>query len=73
MDRCSAQLGVLSYTDVAKLHTRPNGSEHCVANYSPDRIVFHIEGKPNEVVAQVSLGFPCPCIYFFDPDEYPIL
>ncbi|KAI0275512.1 hypothetical protein BGY98DRAFT_992371 [Russula aff. rugulosa BPL654] len=68
-----SHLGFLFFTDLWKLKTKPNGRENCVANYTSDRIVFHIEGKPDDVVARVSPGLPCPYIDFFDPDEFPIL
>ena len=50
----SAQSGVLFFPDLAKLRTQPNGQDYCVADYSPNRIVFHIENKSSEVVAVVS-------------------
>jgi hypothetical protein len=62
----------LFFTDLAMLKTKPDGHKYCVASYTSDKIVFHIEGEPDKVVARVSPGFPCPCI-FFDPDECLIL
>jgi hypothetical protein len=50
---------------------QPDRREHCVADYSSDRVVFHIEGKQDDVVALVSPAFPFPCTYVFDPDKLP--
>jgi hypothetical protein len=46
--------GIMFFPDLALLKSKPNGSDNCVANYSPDRILFHIENKENEFVALVS-------------------
>jgi hypothetical protein len=42
------------FTNLERLKSKPNGRDDCVANYSPDRILFHIESHENEVVALVS-------------------
>jgi hypothetical protein len=42
------------FTDLAKLKTKPNNRENCVANYTKERIVFHIQNAENEFVALVS-------------------
>jgi hypothetical protein len=44
----------LFFPVLARLQTKPNGHDFCVADYSPDRIVFHVENKPAEFVALVS-------------------
>jgi hypothetical protein len=44
----------LFFTALARLQTKPDGSRNCVAIYSQDNIVFHIEGAVDEVVALVS-------------------
>ncbi|KAF8726422.1 hypothetical protein AX14_007894 [Amanita brunnescens Koide BX004] len=46
-----SQAGVLFFPILSNLKTKPNGREFCVADYSQDRIVFHIENGPNDVVA----------------------
>jgi len=46
-----SQSGVLFFPVLARLKTKPNGHDFCVADYSPDRIVFHVENKPAELVA----------------------
>ena len=58
----SAQSGVLFFPVLARLKTKPNGHDFCVADYSSDRIVFHVENRPAEVVALVSSFHPS-CIY----------
>jgi hypothetical protein len=50
----SAQSGFLFFRVLSRLKTQPDGGKHCVANYTSDRVVFHIEGKPDDVVALVS-------------------
>lgn len=68
----SAQPGVLLFRDLARLTTQPDSRRgcQCVADYTSDRMKFYIENEPDNIVALVSRRFPCPCIYFFDPDEY---
>jgi hypothetical protein len=67
-------LGDLFFRDLAKLTKKPDLYDR-VADYTSDRIVFHIkfhiEDNKDDVVAPVSPGFPCPCIYFVDPDGSP--
>jgi hypothetical protein len=46
-----SQPGVLFFPVLARLKTQPNNRDYCVADYSPGRIVFHIENAQNEVVA----------------------
>lgn len=45
-----SQAGVLFFPNLSRLQTKPNGRENCVADYAADRIVFHIENGPREVV-----------------------
>jgi hypothetical protein len=44
----------LFFTDQAKLKTKPNNRNNCVANYTKERIVFQIDNEDNEFVALVS-------------------
>jgi hypothetical protein len=69
----SGQTGFLFFRLLARLKTQPDGDKHCVADYSSERIVFHIEDEPKDVVALVSPPFPFPCICVVDPDKYPVL
>ncbi|KAI0275513.1 hypothetical protein BGY98DRAFT_1098835 [Russula aff. rugulosa BPL654] len=46
-----SQSGVMFFTDLEKLKTKPNNRENCVANYTKERIVFHIQNAENEFVA----------------------
>jgi len=43
--------GVMFFRYISELKDKPDGEKNCVADYAPDRIVFHLEGKPNKVVA----------------------
>jgi hypothetical protein len=50
----SAQSGIMFFPNLTRLKSKPDGQRDCVANYSPDRILFHIENAVDEVVAVVS-------------------
>ena len=50
----SAEVGILIFTDLSRLKTRPDDRDYCAADYSPDRIVFHIKGVEKDVLAVVS-------------------
>ncbi|KAF8495511.1 hypothetical protein F5888DRAFT_560856 [Russula emetica] len=46
-----SQSGIMFFPNMAWLKSKPDGQHYCVANYSPDRILFHIENEENEAVA----------------------
>lgn len=54
------------FNDLARLKTRPNRDDNCVATYSAGGIVFRMENAANEIVARVSsshvLTFTCPVL-----------
>ncbi|KAF8726424.1 hypothetical protein AX14_007896 [Amanita brunnescens Koide BX004] len=43
--------GVLFFRDLARLKDQPYPLGGCMAHYTPDRIKFHIENEPDDVVA----------------------
>ncbi|KAF8726423.1 hypothetical protein AX14_007895 [Amanita brunnescens Koide BX004] len=48
-----SQPGVLLFRDLARLTTQPDSRRgcQCVADYTSDRIKFHIENEPDNIVA----------------------